>query len=337
MGIILYLEEKPWIQTYQLRNFELGVLQRKSPWIFGKYINCYYDPEAKKKFCHYMPDGRYFQKCGATMVKRYAVENNVDVSSGVLDFTIKHIDDGWYVVGFVDEYHIPDTDSYLVKHHRHSIMIYGYDEKTLSFIAIGYTRGKQYRTHSIPFSCFVSAVIGSRFDLETKQQTTYEKIELEAFKVDPEYPFELDLNEMYSSLNDYIESVSLSKDEKRFGIDCERAFGDYIISPGTAFLDERYSRFFLDLKRIMLFRLQFMETESIINKESIDQYASVFNDQEIVHNLFLKHNLVSSDKYKQAAYYRMTELIKEEYSILCRVRDALADFIADRKGDSQKP
>ncbi|MCQ2426785.1 MAG: hypothetical protein MJ137_00090 [Clostridia bacterium] len=327
MSVILYLEENPWIQTYQLRNFELGVLQCKSPWIFGQYINCYYDPNAKKKFCHYMPDGRYFQKCGATLVNRFEYDRISGVSSSeIIDFTISHLDNGWYVVGFVDEYHIPNTDSYLVKHHRHSILLYGYDEATAAFIAIGYTRGKQYLSHPIPYECFVSAVIGRRFSLEKKQTISYEKIELEAFKINPEYHFELNLNELYTSLDNYLESVSVTQDEKRFGIDCERAFCEYIVSPENAFLDERYSRFFLDLKRIMYYRLMFLKSENIITQNLVDQFATVLDDQEIVHNLFLKSHFSIDDKVKQAAFSRMIRIINNEYCVLGCVREAIASF-----------
>lgn len=41
-GKILALEKNTWIQAYQIRNFELGVLQKKTPWILSKHINCYY-------------------------------------------------------------------------------------------------------------------------------------------------------------------------------------------------------------------------------------------------------------------------------------------------------
>lgn len=43
---ILELEKSTWIQAYQIRNFELGVLQKKTPWILSKHINCYYDSKA---------------------------------------------------------------------------------------------------------------------------------------------------------------------------------------------------------------------------------------------------------------------------------------------------
>lgn len=41
--IILPLETNPWIQAYHIRNFELSILQNKTPWIYNKYINYYYN------------------------------------------------------------------------------------------------------------------------------------------------------------------------------------------------------------------------------------------------------------------------------------------------------
>lgn len=52
---ILELEKNTWIQAYQIRNFELGVLQKKTPWILSKHINCYYDPKAMGIFNHCIP------------------------------------------------------------------------------------------------------------------------------------------------------------------------------------------------------------------------------------------------------------------------------------------
>ena len=80
--IILPLEKNPWIQAYQLRNYELGVLQSKTPWVYNMYINVYYDGI---RFGHLMPESRYFELEGVMKIQRFRLDKSI-FSLEIIDF-----------------------------------------------------------------------------------------------------------------------------------------------------------------------------------------------------------------------------------------------------------
>ena len=148
---ILELEKSTWIQAYQIRNFELGVLQKKTPWILSKHINCYYDSKAMGIFNHCMPEKRYFTKFKALIVQRFRYDKSF-LSFDILNFiqwAKNLIDGGWYIMGYYDEYYIPETASYQYRHFRHTMLIYGYDDESQLFYAMGYTSDRKYRSHCL--------------------------------------------------------------------------------------------------------------------------------------------------------------------------------------------
>ena len=119
---VLPFEKNPWIKTYQLRNYELGILQEKQPWIFSKYINIYYD---QKKFNHLMLTGRYFEEESVMHVQKFRFDKSI-ISLNVIDY-IKWahglIEDGWYIYVFLDEFYLDVKESYQKKTLSPSVIV----------------------------------------------------------------------------------------------------------------------------------------------------------------------------------------------------------------------
>ena len=132
---ILVLEKNTWLQAYHIRNLEIGILQDKIPWINEKYINCYYKPACGALFDYCMPEQRYFEKSGVMLVQKFRFKKSI-YQLDIFDF-LKWAKDllsgGWYIMGYFDEYYIPEKRSYKRRHFRHSIEmeIYGVKVKTL--------------------------------------------------------------------------------------------------------------------------------------------------------------------------------------------------------------
>lgn len=82
-----YCQTSPYRKYKQIRNFELGVLQKKTPWILSKHINCYYDSKAMGIFNHCMPEKRYFTKYKALIVQKFRFDTSF-LSLDILNFAI---------------------------------------------------------------------------------------------------------------------------------------------------------------------------------------------------------------------------------------------------------
>jgi len=121
--------DNPWIQTYQIRNFELGILQNQVPWIYGKYINCCCH---KKSFTHCIGShGRFFTKDNAMLMQKFKFDKSIFENSNwnFVEFVKNMIDHQWYVLGDFDEYcHMNPliVNNPLYQHIYHSSLIENY-------------------------------------------------------------------------------------------------------------------------------------------------------------------------------------------------------------------
>lgn len=145
-------------------------------------------------FNHCMPEKRYFTKSKAMIVQRYKFDKTF-LSLGVWNFVQwakKLIDVGWYIMGYYNEYYIPETASYQYRYFRHTMLIYGYDDEVQMFYAMGYTSDRKYRSHCLTHNEFISS-IGVDFDRDNESyiKRDIEKIEFDAFRPNSERDFHL--------------------------------------------------------------------------------------------------------------------------------------------------
>lgn len=328
-GKILALEKNTWIQAYHIRNYELGILQKKTPWILSKHINCYYDFKAMGIFNHCMSEKRYFAKSKAMIVQKFRFDKRF-LSLDILNFVqwAKNlIDGGWYIMGYYDEYYIPETASYQYRHFRHTMLIYGYDDESQLFYAMGYTSDRKYRSHCLTYDEFISS-IGVDFDRKTEPyvKRDIEKIEFDAFRLNPDCDFTFDLSQVYTSLLDYINCEDSGYRHQRglkYGFDCEREFVNYIKTQKGKYLDERYSRLFMELKELMVRRLEYLTGEQILSQDVLSEYKKICEQQKNIHLLFIKYNLTMDEKIIDRLADKMSSIIESEKNILPRITDEI--------------
>lgn len=327
-GIILELEKNTWIQAYQIRNFELGILQDKTPWINEKYVNCYYKPACGALFDYCMPEQRYFVKSGVMLVQKFRFNKTIYQLEifNFLKWAKNLLSGGWYIMGYFDEYYIPEKSSYQYRHFRHSMLIYGYDDESRLFYAMGYTSDRKYRSHCLTYDEFLSSIRVDFSETEIYVKGGIERIEFDAFKLNPKCDFTFDLSRLYTVLLDYINCEDSGYRHQRglkYGFDCEREFVNYIKAQKGEYLDERYSRFFMELKELMVRRLKYLANEQIISQEMLPEYEKLCEQQKIIHLLFIKYNLTHDESIIYRLIEKMDNIIESEKNILPRITDEI--------------
>lgn len=333
---VLPLENNTWIQTYHIRNYELGLLQDKTPWIFSKYINCYYDAKARGKFNHCTPEGRYFAKSKVFLIQKFRFDKSI-LSFDIIDFiqwAKDLINHGWYIMGYYDEYYIPSKSAYNKYHFRHTLLIYGYDDQHQMFEAIGYTKDRKYKSHPISYEEFLSA-IKIEFDRNKEEfvKENIDKLEFEAFKLNPEYKFDFNLKEIYQSIKDYINSEENGcRNQKglKYGINCEKEFINYIRNHKEGPIDERYSRFFMELKELMVRRLNYLYAEGIISDAILEKYKKICDKQKTIHALFIKYNITHNRELIVNMAEKMAGIIEDELKLLPEINDQIYSCLVKR-------
>lgn len=331
---ILELEKNTWIQTYHMRNFELGLVQNKYPWILGQYINCYYDHKSMAMFSHCMPDGRYFEKRNVMCVQKFRFDKKF-LSLEILDFVQwarNLISGGWYIMGYFDEYHIKEKASYQCRHYRHSMLIYGYDDDKQLFYAMGYTKDRKYRSHCLTYDEFISS-INVDFDREKEAYVKdgIDKIEFDAFRLNCDFEFTFNLKQVYISLLDFINSEDRGYKATRgvkYGFECEGEFVNYIRAQKGIDLDVRFSRFFMEFKELMIRRLEYLTIERIVSPEILSEYNVICEQQRIIHMLFIKYNLTHNESIIDRLVEKMNSIIDAEKNIVPRIKDEIYAYLS---------
>lgn len=331
---ILDLEKNVWIRTYQIRNFELGLLQSRTPWIYSKYINCYYDSKALGIFNHCTPEGRYFSKSNAMLVQKFKFDKSILMidSSYFVQWARNLLIHSWYIMGYFDEYYIPARLYYKEKHFRHPMLVYGYDDNLKLFYAIGYTNKRKYESFTLTYDEFISSI---KVDFDREKQD-YEKvnifrIEFEAFKVNPDFDFKFDLRQIYTSIMDYIHSTDSCNFRRKglvYGIDCEREFINYLNRQKGELLDERYSRFFMELKEMMVIRLKYLNDEQITSQQVLDEYKGICELQKNIHLMFLKYNISKNEDIIDRIVSKVSEIIEKERELLPIISEEIYEYLA---------
>ena len=342
--IELPIIDTPWIKAYQIRNFELGILQDKTPWILSKYINCTYTAKAEAMFDHCISAyGRFFFKEKALLMQRFKFNKSI-FSFKAMDFVKwakSLLDQEWYLMGYLDEYYVKSKQAYNKYHFRHSMMIYGYDEIGKVFYAIGYTNENKYSKYSISFEEFLKSV-QVEYDSVKKDYIPrdIERVEFDAVKINPEHNFEFDLKEVYLGIKDYInstDSYDTNNSNYLYGIECERKFVEYIqnsIEKEDAYLDVRYSRLFMEMKDIMIRRLEYLVSIGVISNELLEEYRTISKKQTYIHLAFIKYNLKHNDDTLKYAVSALQTIIESELNLLPQIcSQILSALQANKKGE----
>ena len=129
--------------AYQKRGYEFCTLLASSKnvrqWLFTKYCNCLYGKNERSKFDFVIDGGEWFANEDVFIIDIIRTRKNLWLSfqNNLFEIIINRIKKGSYVYGYFDEYYISEKSAYHNYHFKHSFFIYGCDDSTRIFFAIG--------------------------------------------------------------------------------------------------------------------------------------------------------------------------------------------------------
>lgn len=323
--IVLPFDLSPTLKIYQLKAFELGIIQGNeksiTPWIYNKYINqLYMTKDQRFTFTNY---DRWHADEGVTECQKLCIKAEVLKSeSGINIIKLIHemIDTGHYVFGRYNEYYIPNKKSYQKEYYVHDFIIYGYDETKQLYFSAGYVSDGKYKPFVISFDNFYNSL----------KTVTTEKLNFHFIKYKNGINNCLDVRMIYEDLYDYLHSINrrniINKD-KIFGIDCELVFIEYLKQ--LSYVDEPYSidmrhaKFFFEMKKLMNDRLKYIEEQHCFEAGVSVEYSEVRKKAELVSLLSLKYNLTGDKNLLTRIIDIQAEIINEEREILTYVLNQL--------------
>ncbi|EPR07708.1 hypothetical protein [Ruminiclostridium papyrosolvens] len=241
-------------------------------------------------------------------------------NTNIIDFIKSSLNLGYYVMTYTDEFFIPHRVSYMKKHFRHEIMIYGYNLDNSLFHVIGYNDTGTYYPSCVSFSEFENSFLNSIKKtndiilMKAKDNTSYR----------PSYEF--DMENVKNLLFDYIFSKNTSFNLRTIGTPNNLVYGisvyDQLIKYYENILkndseeecDIRHFHLLYEHKKTMVSRLEyFVEKKYIDTKNNfINIFYKLENEALNNRNILIKYNITKNKNKINTVIESLHEMYKEE-------------------------
>lgn len=323
--------------------YVLGILQNYEeckPWIYTHYNQLYLSQD-------YIGIGEYrldffpnlmvlFSNVPWLKYRQTNKKTLADLGIDIHAFLKVHLDEGYYCSTYVDEYYIPNSISDGVHHFSHDLMVYGYDlNRQIYHIAI-FDKNRQFSFQEVTFDNFHQAYYND---------TGQKGISL-CRKVEPrEYGgsrfgahlgrYDLELQTMLDSMNDYLHSVNTSKRlrfhshgiEGQYGLDIYAGLQQYfrLLAEGKLNLDVRSLHILWEHKKMMTARIRYLQQLGALDEAStvLEGYIRLEGDALVLRNMLLKYFYSRSSQILGDIVNRLGQLQAAEKQVLTTLVEEL--------------
>lgn len=303
---------KPLISNYPQHAFYLSIISENKdcqPWIYSNYTNLFLSALENDEFFldffvqtpehHFNPWFKDSQRLHRDLILKSI--------PSLISFIKDQIDSNYYVYTHVDEYYIPNTNSYQKRRFAHAVMIYGYDDSTQVFQLAGFLDNRSYSQTTVSYDEFKKAF--EQCDIYD-DYLNYTHL----LKINPEYHngkiYEFSLSYFAECMENYYTSYNEMQNFRSFytpELYSDRTFGLEIYKKITAFLASTISknsnfepRFLYTLKehkKFMNLKIKYIEQEGHYRFPDVfkDNYLKVEKETTVILNQFLKHMITQKE------------------------------------------
>jgi|GEM_PF-3088329 len=289
-------------------------------------------------------------------IRYYGYDAKDIICNTPVNYLIEKINEGNYIITYLDEYHLSKKELYKIHHYVHQSLIYGYDINNGIFLAIGFDKNNvlnkmQYKFDELN-AAFNDAVNYYKFASPWSENSAIQLFKLKNFINYPEfnlYSFYLKINE-YINAKGSVENVHnyYNGENIYYGINTYNEFSQYLkfITKGINKIDYRAIHILYEHKKAIYKRLQY-----IYNKFNFDsKYLLIINKYSNIVNKFnaIRLNILKKCVNNCNCYNEMYKLIndnnfikhiinfienigKEEISILNEISKYLDNYLNSRK------
>lgn len=320
----------PWHSCYLAI---LSAYEECKPWIYSKFIqlktlfekNYSIDnsKDFKIDFLSLHADDRDIcpwlwhksQKLRKDIVKLFINESNTTFTSLI----IKWINMNYYISIDLDDFYIPNTNSYNKYHIYHESLIYGYDVSNKKFFTCGFYKDSHFCFDEIDFEivedAFMSSYLGPQHNTP-----------LRLLKFDNNAKFTFDLNTVKIHLYDYLNSIntqqkySIYRNEKEwiYGISIYEKFKDVFLSK------QKYDYLIRSCYILWNHKVYLMDLFNYINDNfsisnydwCVKEYKYIESEVKKVLNRTIKYYLTNNEMLMNKNVQSIDIIKKTEYSAL---------------------
>lgn len=324
--IILPFNLSPYMKNYQLKAFELGIIEANEksirPWIYNKYINqLYMIKDGRFTYTNY---DRWHAREGVTECQKLCVKSellSLKCGLNIHQLIIDMLDTGHYVYGRYNEYYIPNKLAYQKQYYIHDFLLYGYDRDKQLFYSAGYLQDGKFQSYTILFNDFWSSL----------ESVTSEKLNFHFIKYKNGIENSIDLRMICDDLFDYLHSInrrSIVNNDKVFGIECEWVliyyFESLLKQDDVRSIDMRHVKLFVELKTLMSERIRYLEENDYLKSGTSQEYIQIKKVQDLIFLLSLKYNQTKDKRIITQIIKQQEIIIRHEHLVLTNVYHQLS-------------
>lgn len=316
--VILPFDDKPIPVMYHNLAFPMGIIQGNAktditPWLCGKYINCYFDPKSPKNKFNICISDNWTITEKIIFKQSIAIDRELfsDLHFDIVTLLRKMLSCGHYVHGSYNEEYIPGKYSYQKEYFAHDFLLIGYNDISKCFSSVGYLKDGLFQRYEIPYENMLNSMI-------TMKRERFE-FNFRTYNQDAEYSINLEC--IKENITDYIQSENNLKQyqgDKSYGLESLKTLSEFFVQEAeqSKWVDSRYTRGLMEHKYFMRMRIDYLLLNRYINDESYLQLAQeVYNISERIHMLGLKIKMTGniSPVYKINEYMAIMNSIEHEY------------------------
>lgn len=252
----------------------------------------------------------------------------------IVDLLIKWIDNGYYIIYYLDEYYLPGTQLYQKVHFPHAQLLYGYDKTKEIFNTLNYTETREYTSIDISFKDVENSLITEELYREVDWSSFLRHDNPRLIKRTNKTTEEIStVKDIIEQLKDYLNSYGsyihaqhnheiAGLKDLVWGISIYDNFCNYLHKTGDNRSFEPF-QLLLEHKQVMVMRFEFLEKKYNIKipQTICDGLEEVEQLAQKLRNLSVKYIFKKEEKLKN----RMIELL-----MLIKVREkaVLAEALA---------
>ncbi len=243
----------------------------------------------------------------------------------VIDFLIENIDKEYYTIIHLDWFYVLDSAVYRRAHHRHPLLVYGYNKDMQRFYVGDFDKNLKFKFKEISFKeveeGFISDENTRRKTFVNERYLYMEDVILYKNRSYMDYKFNIDM--LQHSITDYLNSTNVSNvyaqgdycyfSSAVFGIDSLRTM-KRIVKEGFLNIENyrinyKFATVPLERTHLMVERVKYLREIQNIHIEPylLDKMDKLYFMYDIFKNMVIKYNLLSD---KKDILYRIEEKIQ---------------------------
>ncbi|HEY5588530.1 MAG TPA: hypothetical protein VIK86_06195 [Candidatus Paceibacterota bacterium] len=320
----LPIDADPLVRCYLQPGYSIAVLNAENKTfinqICNEFINVSVEENSQRFYLEFCTSTYFFDDLKNCKHYSYCTLNmtfeNIHMTNtfyqktyDTVGYIIDMITSGYYVIGYWDEFYVPEKNAFQKYHFSHHYLAYGYDLGKKIMHIMGYDKMGIYKNLDVPFDDFERSI----FSKGLKEMQVQ-------FVKSNNLKYEIDFLWIKLEINNYLNSVGgqFELPNRVYGVKAWKKLFSYLNNLSSdENIDLRFVRGFMEHKNLMQLRMERLYKNEYISCEKLITYYNELNElSKTVFLLSMKYNITKKASILFKINKYINQIIDKEPLIL---------------------